>query len=159
MKTPSCLLQISLDFGMLKVFPTNGPLIIAMCQNIPEFTPPLPSLEKFRERTQNQIALSLVATVNDKNAGFKVGYGQRPVFYSWLGGVIPKYRKLGIAKYLANVQEDWALQNGFNIIQFKTRNRHKAMLQFALKNGFDIIDFTQKADIQENRILLQKNLI
>ena len=55
-------------------------------------------------------------------------------------------------------QEEWARARGFTCIQFKTRNRLKAMLQFALGNGFDIIGVEPRETLAEYRILLQKSL-
>jgi GNAT superfamily N-acetyltransferase len=65
-------------------------------------------------------------------------------FYFWPGGVLPEYRRLGIASTLAQEQEDWAKQQGYSPVFFKTRNRRKAMLIFALKNGFDMAGFEEK---------------
>jgi len=76
-----------------------------------------------------------------------------------MGGVLPDFRKLGVAKALADRQELWAQQQGFEKVIFKTRNSHVGMLIFALKNGFQIIDVTPKAQLRDYRILLEKTIV
>ena len=93
-----------------------------------------------------------------EKAGFKVGYARDDYFYSWMGGVLPKFRKRGVAKALAMEQEIWAKKNNFNSIQFKTWNQHKAMLIFSLKNGFDIIALEKRKRVVDYRIILEKKI-
>jgi ribosomal protein S18 acetylase RimI-like enzyme len=127
---------------------------------IPEFSQPHP-VEEYRKRMQGKKTLILVAHAEGKVAGFKAGYDKYGdgSFYSWMGGVLPEYRKQHIAKRLAERQESWARVHGFNCIIFKTRNRHKAMLIFAITNGFHIIGIEPKDNIPEDyRILLRKDI-
>ena len=94
----------------------------------------------------------------DRPIGFKVGYQRENDFYSWMGAILPEFRRKGVAKRLAKAQEKWVKELGITSLTFKTRNQHKGMLFFALKNGFDIIGFKTKENVEENRILLQKKL-
>ena len=71
------------------------------------------------------------AEVDGEPAGFKVGYERENYFYSWMGAVLPAYRRLGIAQKLADQQEKWAKSAGYTTIRFKTRNHHKGMFIFA----------------------------
>lgn len=130
---------------------------VACSQKIPEFRDPA-GVEEYRKRLAHVPHLILIAKVAGEVAGFKVGYQREDYFYSWMGGVLPMYRRLGIAKQLADAQEDWARLRGYSSITFKTRNQHKNMLIFALKSGFDIIGFKEKESIATNRILLRKVL-
>ena len=130
---------------------------IAISKAIPSFEGPLERAE-YEKRLLGVPHLILVAYEAGTAAGFKVGYERSGYFYSWMGGVLPSFRRLGIAKALADYQEEWAKQNNYFSITFKTRNQHKAMLLFALKNGFDIIDFEEKESVATNRIWLRKTL-
>lgn len=114
----------------------------------------------YHTRIADSKRLILVAKWNGMSVGFKVGYDKFKdgTFYSWMGGVVPEFRRNNIAKMLADHQEDWARKEGFKQIVFKTRNRHQAMLCFAIKNGFSIIGVEEKEDPAENRILLMKPL-
>ena len=75
-----------------------------------------------------------------------------------MGGVLPTYRRRNVAQRLAETQEEWARQQGYKTVTFKTRNQHKNMLLFALKRGFNVIGFKEKGNVETNRIVLQKVL-
>jgi len=130
---------------------------VNISMQLPEFHNPHPK-EVYEERLSGKKHLILIAYDNTKPIGFKVGYEREDSFYSWMGGVLPSYRKNGIAKKLAATQEDWARTNGFQTITFKTRNRLKGMLIFAIKNNFHITDVEPKESIDEYRISLRKYL-
>jgi ribosomal protein S18 acetylase RimI-like enzyme len=143
----------------IDIHETNVETVAHLSTLIPEFTGPHPA-EEYRQRMQGKTSLLLAAYADGALAGFKVGYDKfgDGSFYSWMGGVLPAYRKHHIAKALADRQEAWAKEHGFDSIIFKTRNRHKAMLMFAIANGFSIIDVTPAASLAEYRILLKKFL-
>lgn len=134
---------------------------VAISQQIPEFADGIYDEKTYESRLFNIKSLILVALDGSTPVGFKVGY-QRDndgSFYSWMGGIIPDYRKLHIAQKLADEQETWALAEGFNAIVFKTRNSLKGMLIFAIKNGFCIEAVEQKDAIEDYRIILRKKLV
>lgn len=131
--------------------------VVQISQQIPEFSGP-PEATEYYHRLDGVSHLILVAYDGDRPVGFKVGYEREKDFYSWMGAILPEYRQKGIAKALAQTQEEWVLDQGISILTFKTRNQHKSMLIFALKNGFNIIGFKEKDKIEESRILLQKKL-
>ncbi|HHM21451.1 MAG TPA: GNAT family N-acetyltransferase, partial [Bacteroidetes bacterium] len=121
----------------IKIKKGQRAISVQIMEQLPEFDHPYNLLE-VKKRTDNTPHLNLIAYVDEKPAGFKLGYERNGCFYSWLGGVLPEYRRMGIAKKLADEQEKWARENNYKTIVFKTRNRHKAMLLFSLNNGFDI---------------------
>jgi len=131
--------------------------IVALSKQIPEFVNPHEA-DEYEKRLSGVPHLILVAFANEEPVGFKVGYERDGAFYSWMGGMLPDFRRLGLAKALADAQERRARQQGYKTITCKTRNCHKGMLIFALKNGFDIIGFEPRATIEQHRILLRKNL-
>ena len=128
---------------------------VQVSQQVPELENPH-GAEEYQKRFRNAPHLILAAYDGDKPVGFKAGYERDGYFYSWMGGVLPAYRKKGIAQALANAQEAWAKKQGYDSITFKTRNVHKAMLIFALGNGFDIIAVEKKEEVAANRIWLRK---
>ncbi|RYU94707.1 GNAT family N-acetyltransferase [Emticicia agri] len=134
---------------------------VAISQQIPEFYDRIYGEEAYETRLFNTKSLILVALDGDTPVGFKVGYDRDKdgSFYTWMGGVLSDYRKLHIAQQLADAQEDWARQEGFEAIVLKTRNRFRGMLIFALKNGFCIEKVEQKEAIKDYRIILRKKLI
>ncbi len=130
---------------------------VALSEALPEFIDPPPA-SVYTERFEGVPHCIFIALWEGSAAGFKVGYERDGLFYSWLGGVLPAYRRRGIASALADHQEAWARANGYSTITFKTRNQHKNMLIFALQNGFDIVGFKEKDQVETNRILLRKVL-
>jgi ribosomal protein S18 acetylase RimI-like enzyme len=95
---------------------------------------------------------------NSKIVGFKLGYEKNEdIFYSWLGGVLPEYQKMGIASYLMKLQHKWCLQNSYKTIQTKTKNKFKNMLILNFKSGFNIVR-TELSTANELKIVLEKNL-
>ncbi len=141
----------------ITVAPSDVATAVALSQQIPEFINPA-SADVYAARLNGVPHLILVAFDGPTPVGFKVGYGCDGYFYSWLGGVLPAYRRSGIALRLAEAQEDWARQQGYSRIVFKTRNAHKKMLLFAIGRGFDIVGFHPKDTIDTHRILLEKAL-
>lgn len=132
---------------------------LEVLRGLPEFDPLL-STDHYVERMANRPQLIVIATIDGELAGCKVAYDrfEDGTLYSWLGGVIPKFRMNGLAKKMADFQEAWALDNGFDAIRFKTLNRHKAMLTFAINNGFQVYNVKPKDEIENYRIELIKDL-
>ncbi len=131
--------------------------VVALSKQIPEFINPH-EVNEYKKRLTGVPHLILVVCANDAPVGFKVGYERDDSFYSWMGGILPDFRRLGLAQALADEQERWARQHGYETITFKTRSSHKGMLIFALKNGFDIIGFEPRVTIEQHRILLRKHI-
>jgi predicted GNAT superfamily acetyltransferase len=131
---------------------------LEITSKIPELANGQYSFEEYKKRLSDVKSLILVAQIDDKLVGFKVGYERDNdnSFYSWMGGVLPEYRKLKIAQQLADYQENWAKKQGYQSITFKTRNYLKPMLIFSLKNGFHIERIESKEKLEDYRIFLRK---
>lgn len=135
------------------------PELLWVHERIPEF-PGKASLDFYTERLKGRLFLALVAEKDGELLGFKVGYqDDKPeTFYSWMGGVRPEFRKHGVADALAEYQENWARENGFKRIYFKTRNRFPAMITFGMKRGFKIIQVIPKGGEEDYRVVMRKKL-
>lgn len=84
--------------------------------------------------------LILIAYVDKKPVGFKIGFEQtESFFYSWLGGVLPDYRKKGIASELMKKQHQWIAEQGYKFVETRTRNRYRSMLILNIRHGFSIV--------------------
>ncbi len=130
---------------------------VEISKQIPELKNPY-EIGEYKKRIKDKMHLVLIAYWNGKPAGFKVGYQVNDHFYSWMGGVIPGFRKKRIAKELARFQQRWVKEKGIKIIKMKTRNMHRIMLQFALSDGFYITGVEKKDNVKESRIFLDKEL-
>ncbi|MCQ0111468.1 hypothetical protein SAMN04487906_0282 [Zhouia amylolytica] len=98
--------------------------------------------DSFLKKLENKKdLLLLLASIDGKPVGFKIGYALKgTVYYSWSGGVIQDYRQRGVAKALASVQENWVRSKGYTRLRTKSMNRFRPMMILNLKNGFDIVD-------------------
>lgn len=143
--------------SIIKIQEGSLETVVAISKKIPEFHNPH-ELATYQQRLKKVPNIVLVAYVEEIPAGFKVGYERDGYFYSWMGAILPAYRRLGLAKQLAEKQEAWAKVNGYPHVTFKTRNRLKPMLLFAISRGFDIIEIQPKETIGEYRIILRKIL-
>jgi GNAT superfamily N-acetyltransferase len=132
--------------------------IVDLVQQIPEFSDSYPATEYIRRLSTTQ-QFSLIAEIDGQVAGFKVGYERTAtIFYSWMGGVLPAFRRKGVARALADVQENWARQAGYQIVEFKTRNYLKPMLLFGINNGFHIYRVEPREKLADYRVYLRKQL-
>ena len=97
--------------------------------------------EKLTERLGKEATpVLLVARIDGKAVGYKVGYSKGTgKFYSWRGGVLPEFRRLGIATDLLQAQESWCRKQGFNSILTKTRAQNSEMLLFTIGAGYKIV--------------------
>ena len=129
----------------------------ALSLQIPEFEPWYP-WTKWQQRLHGKSALVLIAMADGRAVGFKAGYYTGDHFYSWVGGVLPDFRGLGVATALAEQQEALVRASGIPVIRMKTRNRFRGMLHFALRRGFLLSGVDQRGEPLDWRITLVKNL-
>jgi predicted GNAT superfamily acetyltransferase len=116
-------------------------------------------LDFFKDRIHQKEEL-LIALCYHQNqlVGFKIGYRYNDTtFYSWVGGVLDKFRRTGIAKKLAETQEQEVKAKGYESIRTKSMNRFKPMMILNLKNGFDIKSVYTN-DVGQTKIVFEKSL-
>ena len=131
----------------------------AFLSGIPEFKDAYPLGEYQKRLEQNEHLILLAYTEDGVACGCKVGYRlSSSSFYSWMGGVMPQWRRHGVAELLAVAQESWAQEQGYERIRFKTRNSCRAMLHFALNRGFHIVGVEPRDQLPDYRIWLEKEL-
>ncbi|MFK8164878.1 MAG: GNAT family N-acetyltransferase [Lewinella sp.] len=131
--------------------------VVALSALIPELGE-FPREHIYREKIAAKPHLILIAEIDGIAAGFKVGYERDGYWYSWLGGVHPDYRRRGVARILADRQDEWARQQGYSSVTFKTLNRLRNMLRFGIDRGFNIIKVEEHEEVMENRIWLRRDL-
>jgi ribosomal protein S18 acetylase RimI-like enzyme len=117
------------------------------------------TLEGFMKIINHREFIFLVAKVDGKVVGFKFGYFQSPTeFFSWLGGVVPEFRRKQIAKKLAEEMEKRVREKGVKFIRMMTLNKFRNMLLFSISNGFKITGKKSGETVDENKIYLSKKL-
>jgi len=65
---------------------------VALFRQIPEFVDPYPA-GIYHSRLAGKLHRVLVAQAGGQPVGFKVGYERSGFFYSWMGGVLPDWRR------------------------------------------------------------------
>ena len=88
-----------------------------------------------------------------------VKFVDRKVLYSWIGGTRRDWRGQGFFRALTEEQEAWALDNGFDEIIVKTKNKLYDMRGTLDHLEFNVIKFEPDArDNREAKVYLSKQL-
>lgn len=85
--------------------------------------------------------LPLIALVDDKPVGFKIGRGRDVrghLFESRLGGVLPEYRGRGVATALAEHQINAVSAMGYRALRVHTKHDNTPMIRLCLHQGFNL---------------------
>ena len=127
--------------------------------NIPEFDDPY-EISEYSKRLNSTVHLILTAYDDHNPIAFKIGYHRHSdgSFYTWMGGVLPNYRRKGIANNLADHQEAWAKKKSYNSIKVQTRSKHNAMLTLLINRGFQITNRNEKISNSNTHIWMSKPL-
>ena len=116
--------------------------------------------EAFRRRYLGRHnVLQMVARVDDRPVGFFLGFELKPdVFFSWFYGVLPEFRRQGVASQLMEAVHSWARLNDYEAIRFECHNQHRPMLHLAIALEYDIVGIRWDPDRGANLVLFQKML-
>ncbi len=88
-----------------------------------------------------------------------VQFDGRRVLYQWIGGTRSDWRGQGHFRALTEEQESWAMDNGFDEIIVKTKNRFYEMRSTLAQLRFDVIRFVpHPIDAGESKVFLSKRL-
>ncbi len=109
---------------------------------------------ELREQETDPKLADLVAQLEDC-----VEFNGRKVLYQWIGGTRSDWRGQGHFRALTEEQEVWAMDNGFDEIIVKTKNRYYEMRSTLAQLRFDIIRFVpHPVDSQESKLFFRKRL-
>jgi len=123
------------------------------------FRPPRDQ-ESFRRRFRGRYnVLQLIARLADRPVGFFLGFELKPnVYFAWFYGVLPEFRRQGIASQLMEAVHSWAQQNDYESIRFECHNQHRPMLHLAIALGYDIVGIRWDPDRGDNLVIFEKVL-
>lgn len=139
------------------VGPEDLPVITQLYNRI--FRPPR-DVESFHRRFRGRYnVLQLIARIKNEPVGFFLGFELKPtVFFSWFYGVLPEYRRQGIASQLMEAVHSWAKQNEYESIRFECHNQHRPMLHLAIALQYDIVGIRWDPDRGDNLVIFEKVL-
>jgi GNAT superfamily N-acetyltransferase len=133
------------------------PTIVEMYNQV--FRPPRDEesfLRRFRGRCN---VLQMIARVGEQPVGFFLGFELKPtVFFSWFYGVLPDFRRQGIASQLMDAVHDWVRQQDYDAIRFECHNQHRPMLHLSIELGYDIVGIRWDPDRCDNLVIFEKSL-
>jgi hypothetical protein len=88
-----------------------------------------------------------------------VQFDGRRVLYQWIGGTRSDWRGQGHFRALTEEQESWAIDNGFDEIVAKTKNRFYEMRSTLAQLNFDVIRFVpHPVESGESKVFMSKRL-
>ena len=103
--------------------------------------------------------LQMVARLDDLPVGYLLGFELKPaVFFAYSCGLVPEFRRQGIASQLMDAVHDWAKQNDYESIRFECHNKHRPMLHLAIALGYDIVGMRWDPDRGDNLVIFEKVL-
>ena len=109
---------------------------------------------ELRGAERDPMLADLVAQLEDV-----VEFNGRRILYQWIGGTRTDWRGQGHFRALTEEQEVWALDNGFDEIIAKTKNKFYEMRSTLAQLHFDVIRFVQHPfDSGESKVFLRKRL-
>ena len=89
-----------------------------------------------------------------------VVFAGRRVLYTWIGGTRRDWRGQGHFRALTEQQEVWAIQQGFDEIVVKTKNRFYEMRGTLDHLRFEVVKYERNpADNAESKVYLSKKLV
>ena len=105
--------------------------------------------------------LILEARIDGVPVGFKIGYREnRYTFYSAKGGVLPGYRRKGIALALMQRMMEEVKAKGYPVFAFDTfPNMHPGMTILALAQGFKLNKADFNSLYKEYRLRFERRLL
>lgn len=87
-----------------------------------------------------------------------VEFNGRKILYTWIGGTRRDWRGQGHFRALTEQQEVWAIENGFDEILVKTKNRFYEMRGTLDHLHFDVVKYEPHRDNRESKVYLGKRL-
>ena len=139
------------------VGPEDLPVIVSLYNQIFR---PARDVESFKRRFRGRFnTLQLLARLQDRPVGFFLGFELKPtVYFAWFYGVLPDFRRQGVASQLMDAVHAWAKQNEYESIRFECHNQHRPMLHLAIALGYDIVGIRWDPDRGDNLVIFEKVL-
>lgn len=111
---------------------------------------------RFRGRAN---VLNLIAEVEGRPIGFSCGFELKPsTWFNWLIGVLPDFRRAGIAAQLSEAEQAWAADHGYSLVRMECHNQHRPVLHMAISQGFDVVGVRWDSERHSNLVIFEKEV-
>jgi len=143
--------------NIMVVGPGETALIVDLYNAV--FTPSR-DIEFFERRLRGRTnTLMLVAEVDKHPVGFSCGIELKPnTWFNWLVGVLPDFRRAGIASQLTEAEHAWAADHGYSFVRMECHNLHRPVLHMAITAGFNVVGVRWDSDRHSNLVVLEREL-
>lgn len=133
------------------------PLIVELYNQVYQ---PAHDIEFFRRRFLGRYnPLMVVANMDERPVGFSLGFELKPtIFFEWLYGVLPDYRRTGIASQLMDGVHAWSREHGYEQTRLECHNRHRPMLHLCIAKQYDVVGIRWDSDRHDNLVIFEKDL-
>ena len=119
---------------------------------------PVKDAESFRRRFRGRYnILRMIARIQDRPVGFFLGFELKPAtFFAWFYGVLPDFRRQGIASQLMDAVHEWAKDHEYESIRLECHNSARAMLHLAIDMNYIIAGIRWEPERADNLVILEK---
>ena len=133
------------------------PVIVDLYNQI--YRPPR-DVESFRRRYLGRYnVLQMIARIKDRPVGFFMGFELKPTtFFAWFYGVLPDFRRQGIATQLMEAVHDWARDQEYESVRLECHNSARPMLHLAIALGYIVAGIRWDPDRGDNLVIFEKVL-
>src|SRR5436190_10048183 len=121
---------------------------------------PAKDADSFRRRFRGRHnILRMIARIQDRPVGFFLGFELKPAtFFAWFYGVLPEFRRQGVASQLMDAAHSWARQHEYETIRVECHNAHRPLLHLSIALGYDIVGIRWDSDRGDNLVIFEKSL-
>ena len=142
---------------IIVVGPAETELIASLYNDV--FTPSRDIAFFDRRFKGREHVLNLIAELDGRPVGFSSGFESKPdTWFNWLMGVLPDFRRAGIASQLIAAEQSWAAENGYHFVRMECYNSHRAVLHLAITQGYDVVGVRWDNERQANLIIFEKDV-
>ena len=119
---------------------------------------PAKDADSFRRRFRGRHnILRMIARIQDRPVGFFLGFELKPAtFFAWFYGVLPDFRRQGIASQLMDAVHEWAKDHEYESIRLECHNSARAMLHLAIDMNYIIAGIRWEPERADNLVILEK---
>jgi GNAT superfamily N-acetyltransferase len=134
------------------------PLIVELYNQI--YRPPK-DLESFQRRFLGRHnILQMMARIKDQPVGFFMGFELKPTtFFAWFYGVLPDFRRQGIATQLMEAVHEWCREQEYESVRLECHNSARSMLHLAIALEYIVAGIRWDPDRGDNLVIFEKPLI
>jgi GNAT superfamily N-acetyltransferase len=121
---------------------------------------PAKDVDSFRRRFRGRYnILRMIARIQDRPVGFFLGFELKPTtFFAWFYGVLPDFRRQGIASQLMEAVHEWAKDHEYESIRHECHNAARAMLHLSIEMNYAIAGIRWEPERADNLVIFEKAL-